>query len=128
MLSGEAARPYRILIAEDEAITSMMIEDVVLGLGCTVVGPAGRLRDALRLAAEGELDGAVLDVNLNGEPIYPVAETLAARQVPFVFLTGYGAAGLDSAHAHRRVLQKPFRAAELSRLLSAEFRLATPRP
>jgi CheY-like chemotaxis protein len=124
MLSDAPPRPRRILIAEDEAITSMMIEDVVHGLGCTVVGPAGRLREALRLAGEGELDGAVLDVNLNGESIYPVAEALAAREVPFVFLTGYGAAGLDAAHAHRRVLQKPFRATDLSRLLTAEFRLS----
>jgi CheY-like chemotaxis protein len=116
-------RPFRILVAEDEAITSMTIEDVVENLGCTVVGPAGRMADALEVAKEAALEGAVLDVNLHGQQIYPVADILAKRGIPFMFLTGYGAQGLPPGHAHRRVLSKPFRASDLSQALADEFGL-----
>jgi hypothetical protein len=65
----------------------------------------------------------VLDVNLNGEAVYPVADVLAGRNVPFLFLTGYGTPGFPSAHAHRRVLGKPFRPPDLVRLLARELGL-----
>lgn len=113
--------PCRVLIVEDEAITSMMIEGLVQDLGCEIVGPAGRLSDALNLAKAEPLDGAVLDVNLNGEAVYPVADVLAGRNVPFLFLTGYGTPGFPSAHAHRPVLGKPFRPPDLLRLLALEL-------
>jgi CheY-like chemotaxis protein len=108
----------RVLIVEDETITAMMLEDLVEGLGCEVVGPAGRLSDALKLAAGEKLDAALLDVNLGGEAVYPVADALAPRKVPVVFLTGYGAQAIPPAHAHQPVLGKPFRPQELERLLS----------
>ena len=71
----------------------MLIADVIVDelevCGCTVVGPAGRLASGLELAREGGFDGALLDVNLAGEPSFPIAELLAERHIPFVFLTGY---------------------------------------
>ncbi|HTU01953.1 MAG TPA: hypothetical protein VMG58_09060 [Candidatus Sulfotelmatobacter sp.] len=114
----------RILIVEDEAITSMVIKDVVEGLGCEAVGPASRLPEALSLANDAALAGAVLDVNLNGQPVYAVADRLALRQVPFFFLTGYGAQAIPPAHSDRRVLTKPFRPPELARMLTQTFGLA----
>jgi CheY-like chemotaxis protein len=113
----------RVLIVEDETITAMMLEDLVQDLGCEVVGPAGRLSDALKLAAGEKLDAALLDVNLGGEAVYPVADALAPRNVPMVFLTGYGAQVIPPAHAHCPVLGKPFRPQDLARLLAQALQL-----
>jgi len=115
----------RILIVEDEAVTSVMIEDLLQKLGCEVVGPAGSLREALTLADAGALDGAVLDVNLEGVPVYSLADRLALREIPFVFLTGYAQA-VPPAHADRPVLEKPFHQGELARILTREFSLPPP--
>lgn len=104
----------RILIVEDESIVAMMIEDFVADLGHELAGTAGRLDQALKLAQNAEADIAVVDVNLNGQHTYPVAEALKARGVPFIFATGYGAAGLDDAWKHYPVLQKPFQMEELA--------------
>ena len=81
----------RVLVVEDEMMVSMLIEDMLQDLGCKVVGPASRLEEAIELANNEELDCAVLDVNLGGgETVFPQAEALRARGVPFVFATGYG--------------------------------------
>ena len=92
---------------------AMLLEDMLQDLGYEVVGPAARLAAALALAEGEALDGAILDVNLAGEPSYPVAEALGRRGVPFLFLTGYGSAGVEPAFRDRPVLQKPFAQAEL---------------
>jgi CheY-like chemotaxis protein len=107
----------RVLVVEDEVAISLLLEDMLLEMGCEVVGPAGRLSAAAELAAREQLDVAVLDVNLAGQPIYPVAEALAARGVPFVFSTGYGSAGIDEPYRDRPVLQKPFAQNELERII-----------
>jgi CheY-like chemotaxis protein len=117
---GEGLNGLRILIVEDEAAISLLLEDMLLDFGCEVVGPAGRLSAALDLAAKETFDLAILDVNVAGEPIYPVAETLEKRNVPFVFSTGYGSAGIKDAYRDRPVVQKPFAQSDLrQRLLSA---------
>ena len=92
---------------------AMLLEDMLQDLGYEVVGPAGRLAAAIALAEGEALDGAILDVNLAGEPIYPVVEALVRRNVPFVFSTGYGSAGVEPAFRDRPVLQKPFAQADL---------------
>lgn len=98
-----------MLIVEDEALVSMMLEDILQDLGCERIGPAFSLKHALELAeSEVVLDVAILDVNLRGMPIYPVAEVLARRNIPFVFATGYGREGLDEGWRDRPSLQKPF--------------------
>lgn len=107
----------RVLVVEDEVTISLLLEDMLLDLGCEVVGPAARLQVAKGLVEKEQLDLAILDVNVAGEPIYPVVEALAQRGVPFVFSTGYGAAGIDDAYRNRPVLQKPFVQADLARIL-----------
>jgi CheY-like chemotaxis protein len=90
-MAGEATalRGLRILIVEDAFLIAIDLCAKLESCGCTVVGPAGRLSQALRLAKEERLDGALLDVNLNGQMSFPVAEALRARNVPFVFASGY---------------------------------------
>jgi CheY-like chemotaxis protein len=107
----------RVLVVEDEMMVSMLIEDMLGELGCEVVGPASRLDEAMALAREAEVDCAVLDVNLGGQPIFPVADLLRERGRPFAFATGYGDAGLRDADKGSPVLQKPFREGDLARVL-----------
>jgi CheY-like chemotaxis protein len=109
----------RILLVEDEALIAMLIEDALETLGCTLVAVATNLTDALAKAASLEFDIAILDVNLNGQPVFPVAELLAARGAPFVFSTGYGAAGVPDAFAAAPVLAKPFEQADIAQALAA---------
>jgi len=108
----------RVLVVEDEMMVSMLIEDMLDDLGCKVVGPASRLDEAIELAERGELDCAVLDVNLGGQPIFPLADLLRERGRPFAFATGYGDAGLREVDRGSPVLQKPFRENDLARVLS----------
>jgi len=105
---GRAAVPgNRLLLVEDEALTGMMMSDMLTDLGFEVIGPYARLADAMAAAGREDFQAAVLDVNLDGEMVYPVAEAVLARGVPFVFVTGYGAEGIDRRFAQIPVLQKP---------------------
>jgi CheY-like chemotaxis protein len=107
----------RVLVVEDEMMVSMLIEDMLSDMGCLVVGPASRLDEAIELAKSAEIDCAVLDVNLGGTPIFPLADVLRERGCPFAFATGYGDAGLRDADRGTPVLQKPFREGDLARVL-----------
>ncbi|RAK51723.1 response regulator [Phenylobacterium soli] len=113
----------KVLVVEDEMMVSMLIEDMLDELGCKVVGPASRLDEAMELAKDAELDCAVLDVNLGGQPIFPLADLLRERGAPFAFATGYGDAGLRDVDKGSPVLQKPFRENDLARVLG-ELRAA----
>ena len=115
--SGEDLRGLRVLVVEDEAAISLLLEDMLLDFGCEVIGPAARLATALDTVNRETVDLAILDVNVAGEPIYPVAEALAQRSVPFVFSTGYGSAGIKDAFRDRPVLQKPFAQHDLKQKL-----------
>ena len=107
----------KVLVVEDEMLVSMLVEDMLGDLGCTVVGPAAELEEAMSLARSADIDLALLDVNLGGKPIFPVADALKARGVPFAFASGYGEAGLSEDHRGAAVLQKPFREADLAKAL-----------
>ena len=107
----------KVLVVEDEMLVSMLVEDMLADLGCTVVGPAAEIDEAMSLARSADIDLALLDVNLGGKPIFPVADALKARGVPFAFASGYGEAGLSEDHRGAAVLQKPFREADLARAL-----------
>jgi len=72
-----------------------------------VIGPCNKVTDALAVIANDDVDAAILDVNVGGQLIYPVADFLMAKGVPFIFMTGYGAEAIDKRFAHCRVLQKP---------------------
>lgn len=109
----------RVMLVEDEALVSMLVEDFLEGLGCELVAVASRLEDALEKARTVELDAAVLDVNLAGDMSYPVAEALRRRAVPFVFATGYGTASLPEELRTAPVLPKPFRQGQLAEALLA---------
>lgn len=113
------ATPLRFLIVEDEALVAMLIEDVLSDLGHEVVAIAGRLEQALKLARETAVDFAILDVNLNDERTYAVAEVLSARGVPFIFATGYGIGGVDEMWKSVRVLAKPFEPYQLNAAIEA---------
>lgn len=112
----EKLNGLRIFVVEDEAAISMLLEDMLMDFGCAVVGPAARLAAALEMAEGETFDMAILDVNLAGESIYPVAEALARRDVPFIFSTGYGG-GIKDPYRNRPVVQKPFGQQELKRTL-----------
>lgn len=109
----------RILLVEDEALIAIMMKDVLSDLGLTVVGPLGTLAQALAAAGRDQVDGAILDLNLGGEAVYPVADALARRGVPFIFVTGYGAATIDRRYAHVPALEKPIDPASLKQLFDS---------
>lgn len=108
----------RILIVEDEYFIASDIKRTLTEAGAIAVGPAGTLRTALALA-EQDLDIALLDLNLDGEYSYPIAQRLRDRAVPFAFLTGYDPWALPAAYADVPRLGKPFSAGQLIHLLSA---------
>lgn len=114
----------RILVVEDEALIAVMVEDMLTEMGSIVVGPAATIEAALALARGAELDAAVLDVNVRGERIDPVAEALMARQVPVLFATGYGEVRLASG-APATVIDKPYTQEKLARGLAAAMGTST---
>ena len=104
-----ALQGRRVLVIEDESLVAMLLETILEDMGCTVVGPESNIDDGLIAATtEASLDAALLDVNVAGREVFPVAEALRARGVPFVFSTGYGEAGLEDQWRGRPTLQKPF--------------------
>ena len=127
MDGSEPLQGRRILVVEDEMMIAMLVEDMLGELGCTVVGPAHALPAALELASGAtEIDAALLDINLGGQPVFAIADALRARGVPMIFSTGYGESGLRDVDRGMPVLQKPFRASDLAAALNAA--LTTPKP
>ena len=108
----------RVLVVEDEMMVSWLLEDMLAEIGCAVVGPAGSVNQALAMIDAEAIDVAVLDVNLNGEMSYPIADALAARGVPFVFVTGYDKDRMLEGYRTFPVLQKPFHRVELTDTLA----------
>lgn len=103
----------RVLIVEDEALVALQLEDLLTEWGCIVVGPAARVDQALQLLNGQIVDAAVLDLNIAGELVYPVADELTSRGLPYIFATGYGASGLTEPYRVQRVVEKPFARREL---------------
>ena len=110
-------RGLRILLVEDEFLVALELESMLQELGGEVIGPLGSLDQAVAVAREEALDVAVLDVNVGGRLVTPVADALAARTIPFVFCTGYDAASLPGRHAAAPTLMKPCQAHELKNVL-----------
>jgi CheY-like chemotaxis protein len=111
MSSGEpkaAVAGLRILIVEDETMIAMLVEDMLAELGHQTVATAARLDDAARIANEAAFDAALLDVNLGGKTVDPIADILARRGIPFAFTTGTDQSGIPHAYRDRVTLQKPY--------------------
>ncbi len=121
LLSG-----LRVLIIEDEALIVMLLEDMLSDLGAVAAGQASTVAEGVSLAARGDFDIAILDLNLGGMKVFPVAEALKSRGLPFVFASGYGASGVPAAFGSQPVVAKPYQiedlAAALSKALSAKRR------
>lgn len=114
----------RILVVEDEALIAVMVEDMLTDMGSSVVGPAATIEAALKLAGAEMIDAAVLDVNVRGERIDPVADALFARGIPMLFATGYGEVKLASG-APTTVIDKPYTQDKLARGLASAMGVAT---
>jgi CheY-like chemotaxis protein len=117
----------RILVVEDEIFVAMLVESLLLDLGCDVVGPAASVADALALASDERLDAAVLDVNLGNERVFPVADSLSASSVPFVFVTGYDRGALTETYASHPMIRKPFEPQDFGEALAAALDRASRR-
>jgi two-component SAPR family response regulator len=96
-----------VLLVEDEAIVGMMMRDILLEHGLFVIGPCCSLHEAMSSVATAEIDCAILDLNLGGDAVYPVADILKARGTPFLFVTGYGRESIDERFKGASILQKP---------------------
>jgi CheY-like chemotaxis protein len=108
----------QVFLVEDELMVAMIVEDMLAEFGCVLVGAAASVDEALAaLKQTGDLDAAILDVNLGGEKVFPIADALVQRGVPFVFSTGYGPADLHQRYPGCRLLQKPYRPEALAQVL-----------
>lgn len=112
---GSTQKP--ILIVEDEPMVSMLLAELVDEFGHAVDGPYNKYEDALRAASHNNLQAGILDVNMGGQNTYALADLLMRRQIPFIFVTGYGANSIDRRFTHVPILQKPFDPKKLHDLL-----------
>ena len=113
----EALSGRRVLVVEDESLVAMLLETILEDMGCLPVGPASSVDQGLALATDEHLDAALLDVNVAGRHVFPIAEVLKARGVPFVFSTGYGEGGLPDEWRGHATVQKPFTDAAIRQAL-----------
>ena len=111
----------RVLVVEDEMMVAMLLQDMLSDIGCTPVGPATSIERALELIENAGFDVAILDMNLNGADSYPIADALAARAIPFVFASGYGAGRLRERYRSIPYLEKPFQHHELAQTLAVRL-------
>jgi CheY-like chemotaxis protein len=111
-----------VFLVEDEAMIRMMVVDMLEELGFTVAAETGEINEAVKLAGITEFDVAILDVNVNGKVISPVADVLKARNRPFIFATGYGTQGVPEGYRDRPALQKPFQIESLRQALDTTLR------
>jgi len=118
----------RIMVVEDEALVAMALRESLDEMGFSVIGPYSRISEAMIALRNNHIDAAVLDVNLGGELIYPLADVLAADRVPFVFITGYGAEEIEPRYAHVPILQKPIEAGALKTVLLRPATAGTAEP
>ena len=114
-----------VFLVEDEAMIRMMVADMLQDLGYSLAAEAGDIAEATKIAETYAFDIAILDVNVNGRVISPVAELIQARKIPFVFATGYGSQGVPEEFRHRPTLQKPFQMDTLRDVLEQTLRDAS---
>ena len=111
-----------VFLVEDEVMIRMMVAEMLEELGYGVAAEAGEIGEAMRLGQSTEFDLAILDVNVNGKVISPVADLITARNRPFIFATGYGSSGLPPEYRDRPALQKPFQIETLARMIDTTLK------
>ena len=116
-MSDGTVKARRVLIVEDEILLAMNLQDMLFQLGHVVTGVATRVDKALALARDGDIDFAVLDLNVAGTLSFPVADVLRQRGIPFIFASGYGIQGLIDGYLGECVLTKPFDLWQLERMI-----------
>ena len=123
-MTASTPRGGSVFLVEDEVMIRMMVADMLEELGYRVAAEAGDINEALVLAQSTDFDFAILDVNVNGKVISPVADLLKARNRPFIFATGYGSSGLPEEYRDRPALQKPFQLETLARMIDSTLKNA----
>ena len=121
---SESLAGRRILVVEDESLVAMLLETILEDMGCLAVGPAATVDEGLRMASDEAVDAALLDVNVAGRQVFPIAQVLKDRGVPFIFSTGYGEGGLPDEWRGQPTLQKPFTEAAVRDALMTAMGLA----
>ena len=117
-MTKSAKSAPRVFVVEDEYLIRMLLEDMLADLGYEIAAAVGTIAEACDAAASGEFNVAILDINVDGKESYPVADILAKRGVPFVFVSGYGEGSLAERYRNRPALQKPFQAEQLKSTLA----------
>lgn len=119
MLGDAEPKAYKVFVVEDEPLIAMVVTDALESLGCEIIGPVGGLEEALEMAGNVDLDCAILDVNIRGRQVYPVADLLLERGTPMLLASGYGDWTLPERLLGQKRLEKPYSLEEIE----AEIRL-----
>jgi CheY-like chemotaxis protein len=127
-MTSDSFLGLRVFLVEDEALVAMMLEDMLLDLGCEIEGTASSVADAVAGAAEVQANLAIVDLNLNGCSSLPAADILASRNIPVIFSSGYTAADGRRASRPSVALVKPFGITELARAIRKALQDCTPLP
>jgi CheY-like chemotaxis protein len=117
---GDPLAGLRLLLVEDEALVAMELEELISSLGAETVGPFGRVADALEALGREQVNGGVLDVRLNGDTTFPIADVLLQAASPIVFVTG-AVSSIPERYRQVPRLQKPFDYTEFARLAKSVF-------
>jgi len=118
-MAEQSLRGWRILVVEDEYLLADDISRALIDAGAEVLGPVASARDAEAIiAAESRIDAAVLDINLRDGAVFPAADALASREIPFAFATGYEEWSLPGRFQGRPLVEKPFKASQITSLLA----------
>jgi DNA-binding response OmpR family regulator len=116
---GSELKGRRILVIEDSPVVAPFTADVLLELGCDVVGPAPNMAAARQLMETEDLDAALLDIHIRGERVFPLCDVLAAKRVPFVLTSGYADWNIPEKWEDRPRLQKPYTMEQIEAALNA---------
>ncbi|SEP24420.1 CheY chemotaxis protein or a CheY-like REC (receiver) domain [Rhodospirillales bacterium URHD0017] len=115
---GRAWHGGRVLVCDDNLLMADVVAEFLRECGLKQMGPVARLESAVQMARERALDGAILDINLNGRPCFPICAILSARRIPFMFLTGYPQATIPVEYRGAPLIAKPFEPAEMKEVLA----------
>jgi DNA-binding response OmpR family regulator len=115
------ARNLKVLVVEDEVMVGLLAEDILQALGHSVVGPIARFEKAIEAARRESVDLAMLDINLDGQEVFPVADILHSRQIPVIFVSGYGSGRLRTCDDGKPILQKPYVQEQLRTAIATFF-------